>query len=87
MASTSQATSPVHLKHDFINPERLLFLAQRTRARGDVAQRPSPEALEAFAHAEKVAETFRGQPDCAAPDGIVQRIREVIDRGTFAFLS
>jgi RNA polymerase sigma factor (sigma-70 family) len=78
---------PVHLKYDFVKPERLLFLAQRTRVRGETSPRPSPEQIERFAHSEKVAETFRSQPDYAAPDSVVERIRDVIRAGTLDFLS
>jgi RNA polymerase sigma factor (sigma-70 family) len=78
---------PVHLKHDFIKPERLLYLAQRTRSRREAPRQPPAEVLEAFAHSEKVAEAFRSQPDYAAPQAVVDRIRDVIDRGTLDFLS
>jgi RNA polymerase sigma factor (sigma-70 family) len=77
---------PVHVKHDFIRPERLVYLAQKARARGSSTAKVSPAQLEAFAYSEKVGETFRSQPDYAAPDEVIDRIRGVIAAGTLAFL-
>lgn len=79
---------PVHLKHDFVRPERLLFLALRKRSAPDAGTaQPPANVIEAFAHSEKVAETFRSQGDYAAPETIVERIREVLAAGTFDFLA
>jgi RNA polymerase sigma factor (sigma-70 family) len=78
---------PVHLKHDFVRPERLVYLAQQTRARGAGTHRASPETLKAFAYAEKVAETFRATPDYAAPSHVIERIRAIISDGTLELLS
>jgi len=74
----------VNIQHDLIDPAHLVHMSHRATRPN---RRVTPAQLAEIAEAERIGEIYRSSPEYAAPDRVMQSVRELLASDRFAFLS